>query len=81
MYLNLHYISPQSVGMVLIQTMVNMLARTNQGIFHLVVLQFICHSGTVLYTLTAVQPVCMCECEKVGGRPRKSEGAQPCLVP
>lgn len=30
-YLNLHYISLQSVGMVVIQTMVNMLARTNQG--------------------------------------------------
>lgn len=54
MYLNLHYISLQSAGMVVIQTMVNMLARTNQGIFHLLVLQFIHHSGTALYTLGCV---------------------------
>lgn len=47
-YLNLHYISLQSVGMVVIQTMVNMLARTNQGIFHLLMLQFFHHSGTAL---------------------------------
>lgn len=50
-HLNLRYISPQSVGMVVIQAMVNMLARTNQRIFHLLMLHFIHHSGTVLYTL------------------------------
>ena len=57
MYLNLHYISVQSVGMVVIQTMVNMLARTNQRIFHLLVLQFIHHSGTGMYTLGFVSRV------------------------
>jgi len=44
-HLNLRYISLQSGAMVVIQTMVNTLARTNQGVFHLVVLQAVCSSS------------------------------------
>lgn len=61
--LNWHCISPQSAYMVVIQTMVNMLARANQEIFHLLLLQRIHHPWTVLYTLTVVlgsnHPLCV----------------------
>lgn len=43
--------------MVVIQTMVNMLAVTNQEIFHLLRLQFIHHPGTVL---CGCRGVCVC---------------------
>lgn len=74
-YLKLHYISLQSVGMVVIQAMVNMLVRTNQGIFHLLVLQFIHHSGKLLHTLILRSRgvllgynLCVYVCVKEGGR-------------
>lgn len=80
--LNLRYISSQSACMVVIQTMVNMLARANQEIFHLVVPRCIHHFWTVLYTLTAVLgcnhparacvPACACVCK----RERERESAR-----